>query len=52
MARDTFAYAADASALAMMDIAAGMDPSEAYMPWFMSGEQAVPWWAAGDDLWG
>ena len=52
MARDAFAGAADSGALEMMNLAAEMGPSEAYMPWFMSGEQAVPWWAAGDDLWG
>jgi hypothetical protein len=52
MAWDIFASAADTGALAMMNLAADIDPSEAYTPWFMSGEQAVPWWAAGDDLWG
>jgi len=24
--------------------------SEAYRPWFMSGEPGAPWWAAGEDL--
>lgn len=24
--------------------------SEAYRPWFVSGEPAAPWWAAGEDL--
>jgi hypothetical protein len=52
MARDTFPGAADAGALAMTNIAAEIGPSEAYAPWFMSGDETVPWWAAGDDLWG
>ena len=52
MARDTFSGAADAGALAVSNIAAEIGPSEAYAPWFMSGEGTVPWWAAGDDLWG
>jgi hypothetical protein len=52
MATDAFAGAADAGALEMMNLAVENGPSEAYMPWFMSGEQAAPWWAAGDDLWG
>jgi hypothetical protein len=52
MAKDTFTGAADTGALAMMKLAAETGPSEVYPPWFMSGEQAVPWWAAGDDLWG
>ena len=24
--------------------------SEAYRPWFMSGEPGAPWWAAGEDI--
>jgi len=44
--------AADTGALEMMNLAAEIGPSEDYMPWFMSGEQEVPWWAAGDCLWG
>ena len=52
MAKDAFAVAPDTGALEMMNLAAEIGPSEDYMPWFMSGEQEVPWWAAGDCLWG
>lgn len=52
IAGDAFAGGADTGALAMTNFAAEIGSSEAYAPWFMSGEGAVPWWASGDDLWG
>ena len=52
MVSDSFAGAAETGALAMMNFAAEIGSAEAYAPWFMSGEGAMPWWAAGDDLWG
>jgi len=50
MAGGALASTADASGQAMMNLADQVSPSDAYRPWFMSGEPGAPWWAADNDM--